>query len=129
MLNSFRSLNTIADEIKKISFRELQPIKILFLVPNSYTSWSKWFISLKLCMGFSIFDSVSFLLYFVFFSTKIMDSLTLKRHNSFQNKNNRKTTHILLSDHWFLGCNKKFENSMISAWVGAPLKLAWRQTF
>ena len=27
-----------------------------------------------------------------FCSTKSMDSLTLKRHNSFQNKNNRKTT-------------------------------------
>ena len=28
-----------------------------------------------------------------FCSTKGMDSLTLKRHNSFQNKNNRKATH------------------------------------
>ena len=35
------------------------------------------FVSLKLCMGFSIFDSVLFLL-------KFMDSLTLKRNNSFQ---------------------------------------------
>ena len=42
--------------------------------------------------GGSIFDSVSFLLNFVFFSTKSMDFLTLK-HNSFKNKSNRKATH------------------------------------
>ena len=29
----------------------------------------------------------------IFFSTKSMDSLNLKRHNSFSNKNNRKPTH------------------------------------
>ena len=50
------------------------------------------------CVGFFIFDSVSILLKnFVFvaitFSTKSTDSLTLKRNNSFQNKNNRKGTH------------------------------------
>ena len=27
---------------------------------------------------------------------------------------------ILLPDLWFLSCNKKFQNSMIFAWVGAP---------
>ena len=44
-------------------------------------------MSLKLCARFSIFDSVS--VYFC--STKGSDSLILKGHNSFQNKNNRKT--------------------------------------
>ena len=58
-----------------------------------YTSWSKRFISLKVCVGFSSFDLISFLLKFMFFSSKTMDSLTSKRHNSFQNKNNRKATH------------------------------------
>ena len=43
----------------------------------------------KTCMQFSIFDSV----FFYFSSTKGMDSLALKRHNSFQNKNIRKSTH------------------------------------
>ena len=33
------------------------------------------------------------LLTFYFCSTKSMDSLTLKRHNFFQNQNNRKATH------------------------------------
>ena len=40
---------------------------------------------LKLYVGFFIFDSVAFLLKFMFCSTKCMGSLTLKRHNSFQN--------------------------------------------
>ena len=39
------------------------------------------FISLKLCLRFSIFDSILFLLKFVFLFNKI----TLKCHNSFQN--------------------------------------------
>ena len=29
---------------------------------------------------------------------------------------------VLLPDLWFLSCNKKFENLMISVWVGAPQK-------
>ena len=32
---------------------------------------------------------------------------------------------VLLPDVWFLSCNKKFFNSMISTWVGAPQKLTW----
>ena len=27
---------------------------------------------------------------------------------------------VLLPDLWFLSCNKKFQNSIISAWVGVP---------
>ena len=50
------------------------------------------FVSLKLCVGFSIFDSVLFnKLYFCL--TKCMDSLNLKRHNSFQYQNNRNALH------------------------------------
>ena len=105
--------------------RELQLITVLLLI--SYTSGSTWFISLKLCVGFSIFDSVSFLLTLYFYSTKSMDSLTLKRYNSFQNKNNRKA--VLLPDFWFLTCNRKFENSMISTWVGAPKNCLGEEAF
>ena len=36
---------------------------------------------------------------------------------------------VLLPQLWFLSCNKKFWNSMISAWVGAPQKLDWRRMF
>ena len=34
----------------------------------------------------------------------------------------------LFSDLWFLKF-EKFENSMISAWVGAPQNQTWKQTF
>ena len=68
----------------------------------------------------------------IFFSAKRMNSMTLKHHNSFQNKNNRKTTHTVLLPN----LNKKlqqevwkFRDEFESAWVGAPQKLAWRQTF
>ena len=75
-------------------FRELQLITVLVLICNFYMSWRTRFVSLKLCAGFSIFDSVSFWLKFIFFcSTKCMDRLTLKRHNSFQNQNNKKAIH------------------------------------
>ena len=50
------------------------------------------YLSLTVCR---ISDFVSFLLNLSFCSTKSMDSLTLKRHNSFRNKNNRKATHSL----------------------------------
>ena len=52
-----------------------------------YELKSTRFVSLKLYVGFSIFDSLSFS---YFCSTKCMDCLTLKRHKSFQNQNNRK---------------------------------------
>ena len=74
-------------------FRELQLITVFLLIRSFYTNWNTWLIFLKLCVGFSIFVFVSFLLNFIFLFTKSMDSLTLKLHNSFQNKNNRKARH------------------------------------
>ena len=56
------------------------------------------------------------------FQQKAQDSLTLKRHNF---KTEIETPHTALLPHlWFLSCKKKFENSMIFAWVGATPKLA-----
>ena len=63
---------------------------------HSFTFNSKFFhelkhtrlISLKVSLGFSIFDSVSFLLSLYFCSIKSMNSFTVRRHNSFQKKNN-----------------------------------------
>ena len=76
-------------------FLSWAPTHHIFLIRNSYTSWRTWFISLKTFVGFSIFDSVLFLSKFTYFCwTKSLDPLTLKHHNSFQNKNNRKTTHM-----------------------------------
>ena len=45
-------------------FRELQHITILLLIRNFYTTWSTRFISPRVCVEFSIFDSISFLLKF-----------------------------------------------------------------
>ena len=107
-------------------FRELQLISVLLLICDSYISWSTSLVSLKLWVGFSIFDSVSFLLKFIFLSTKCMDSLTLKCHYSFQNHNNKKSTHSLLPDVWFLSCNKKFWNSVVlkfSFWISPKTDL------
>ena len=42
-------------------FRELQLITVSLLICNFYMSWSTRLVSLKLCVEFSIFDSVSFL--------------------------------------------------------------------
>ena len=50
-------------------------------------------VSPKVCVGFSIFDSFWFLWKFYFCSTKCMDSLILKRLNSFENQNNIKAKH------------------------------------
>ena len=70
-----------------VFFRELQLIAVLFLICVYRMSFL-----FKLCVGFSIFDSVSFLLKFLFLLNK-MHSLTLIRYNSFQNQNNRKVAH------------------------------------
>ena len=96
-------------------FRELQLITVLILICNFYSSLSTKFISLKLCVGFSIFYSVSFLLKFIF--------LFNKKHGLFDFKNviipfKMKTIAnphtVLLLNLWFLSCNKKFKNFMIS---------------
>ena len=42
----------------------------LLLIRSSYTSWSTWYISLKLRVGFSIFNSVSLLLNSTFLFNK-----------------------------------------------------------
>ena len=52
-------------------FRELQLMTILLLICNSFMVWSTRLVSLKLCMGFSLIDSVSFLLNFIFLFNKM----------------------------------------------------------
>ena len=67
-------------------FYNLQHITVLLSICNSCTSWTTSFISIKLCVGFYIFDSVSFLLKFIFLLNKKLGLFSLKCHNSFQNK-------------------------------------------
>ena len=52
-------------------FCKLPLITVLLLIWDSYMSWSTRFVSLKLCVGFSIFDSVSFSLKFIFLFKKM----------------------------------------------------------
>ena len=81
--------------LKKIPLDKRNGTKFFLSRPLTHHSFtfSLWFlyklrfVSLKLCMGFSIFDSATFWLKFIFCLKKCMDSLTLKSHNSFQNKN------------------------------------------
>ena len=58
-----------------------------------------------------------------------MGSLTLKRHNSFKNRNNRKATHSFAPRPLIFKLQQKLENSVISARVGILKKRAWRLTF
>ena len=78
---------------------------VLFFLPRAPISYSCTFklrflheLKHKICLSktmyrFFHFDSVSFLLRFIFSFNKIHGLLDLKRHNSFQNQNNRKATH------------------------------------
>ena len=52
-------------------FRELQLIAVLLLICDSYMSCSTRLVSLKLCVGLSVFNSVSFLLKFIFLFNKM----------------------------------------------------------
>ena len=52
-------------------FRELHLTTVLLLICDSYMSWNTRFVSQKQCVGFSIFDSVSLLLKFIFLFNKI----------------------------------------------------------
>ena len=80
VLNTIFLLRIRIEINKKISFgqkmpsfffREPQLITVLFLICNFYMSWSTRFVSLKLRKGFYIFDSVLFLLKFIFLFNKM----------------------------------------------------------
>ena len=57
---------------------ELQLVTILFLICDSYMSRRARFVSVKLYVEFSIFDSVSFLLKFTFLFNKMHGLFDLK---------------------------------------------------
>ena len=74
MLKKFPS-----DKMKGTKNRELQLIIVLLLICDSYMSWSTRFVSPKLCLGFSIFDSFSFLLKIIFLFNKMHGFFEFKR--------------------------------------------------
>ena len=60
-------------KMPSVFFRELKLITVLLLIWDFYMSWSTRLISLKLYVGFSIFDSVLFLLKFIWSSERNTD--------------------------------------------------------
>ena len=72
---------------------------------HSFTFNSRFLYELKdkvrlpkqVCEIFHFRFRVVFIKVYIFVQQKIMDSLTLKRHNFFQNQNNRKATHTFSS--------------------------------
>ena len=56
-----------------------------------------------------------------------MDYLTLRRHNFLKNKNNRKITRSWAPRSLIFKLQKKFENSVISTWLGEFLNLENRR--
>ena len=62
---------TSIQKLPSYFFHELQLITVIFLICDFYMGWSTRFVSLKMCVGFSIFDSVLFLLKFIFLLNKM----------------------------------------------------------
>ena len=98
---------TLYIEIKQMLkkfLRTKQTVQKMILICDSYMSWSTRFVSLKLCVEFSIFDSVSFLLKFIFFFQRNEWTLIIP----FIIKIIQKPHTVLLPNLWFLSFNKKF---------------------
>ena len=70
ILNMFFRTKQTLQAMQSFFFWELQLITVLLLILDSYTNWRTRFISLKLCVRFTIFDSLSFLLKFLFLFCK-----------------------------------------------------------
>ena len=99
-------------------FREIKLITVLLLLCDSYMSWSTRLVSIKLMWDFPFLIPFSSSLYFC--SSKCMDSLTLERHNSFQNENNIKATHSFTSRPRIFKFQQEVLKFNYTSWVGAP---------
>ena len=70
-------------------FREIQLATVLILIHDSYIIWITRFILLKVCMGFSIVDSLWFLLKFIFFfKPMILNDIETDLETNFLNPEN-----------------------------------------
>ena len=67
----FSSNKISSKKMPSFIFFEFKLITVLLLVCNSYMNWSTRFVSLKQYLGFSVFDSLSFLLNFIFLFKKL----------------------------------------------------------
>ena len=95
---------------------ELQLITVLLLICDSYLNWSTRLISLKMCVEFSIFDSASFLLKFMFLFNKkhwLFSFLII----TFKIKTVEKTSSFT-SRTMIFRLQEEIANLIKSAWVG-----------
>ena len=95
---------------------ELQLITVLLLICDSCLNWSTRLISLKMCVEFSIFDSASFLLKFMFLFNKkhwLFSFLVI----TFKIKTVEKTSSFNSSTMIFR-LQEEIANLIKSAWVG-----------
>ena len=108
-------------KIPSFFFPELQLITVVLLICQPYTIRSTRFVSITV-FGIFHFNSFPFFMKLIFLINKMhgLDSLTLKRHIPSKMKIIEKPHTVLLQDLWFLSCNKKLYNSMMSLWVGTP---------
>ena len=110
-------------------FHQLQFITVLLLICDSYMSWNTKFVSLKLCAEFSIFDSVlCFIIVYIFVQQHAWILWLYNIVIPIKIEIIKKPHTVLLPVLWFLSCNKKFYNSMKSAWVGGPESIFLRTT-
>ena len=121
MLKKFFQTKKTLQKMHSFFFFQLQLITVLHLICCLYTSWSTTFISLKVCVTFSIFNST-----FIFVFIKAYSFVQQKDHNSVQNKKSIKSNHSFA--HRPLTFKMQPE-VMIPVWVAAPQKLIWRQYF
>ena len=70
MLKGFLLSKTNVTKNAHFFISRVQLITVLLLINNYYTTWNISFISKKLCLRSSIFDSVSLLLIFIFLFNK-----------------------------------------------------------
>ena len=73
-------------------FHELQLISFTFNLKIFYELKQKDFLSTTLCGSFHFRFGFVFIKVYIFLQKKCMGTLSLKRHNPFENQNNRKTS-------------------------------------
>ena len=109
MLKKFLWTKQIVQNKTSFFFWKLQVITVLLSICCSYMNLSTTFVSLKLFVGFSIFNSVSFLLKFIFLFNKMyMDSLSLNVIIPIKSEIIEKSHTVLFPDLWFLSRNITF---------------------
>ena len=92
----------------------------------TFNLWFLYELKYKVCLSKIVCGIFHFRFRFVFIKVYVFvqqNAWTLwlsKVIISFKIKIIAKPHMVLLPDLWFLCCNKKFENSMISSWVRAP---------